>query len=597
MSNVTVAGLTVTQVATGGTIVDDLDLQVAAGEVLGVVGESGSGKTTLGLALLGYARPGARITRGSVTVDQVAIPLDDESGARALRGRLVAYVPQDPSASLNPALRVGRQLRDVVVRHAPEADADERVAAVLERVGLPHDHAFGRRYPHQLSGGQQQRVAIAAAVACEPALVVLDEPTTGLDVVTQQRILEEVDRLRRETGTAMVYVSHDLAVVASIADRVAVMYAGRIVETAPTAELLGRPLHPYTRGLVCAAPDHVEPRRLVGISGVAPSVSERPSGCAFRTRCTQVTDLCTQAVPALQRLGAPHPVACVHFERTPRPAFVALSPRTEPDRSAPLLELRELGAEHRTRGDVVVAAAAVDLAVADGQIVALVGESGSGKTTIARCVAGLHPIASGAVLLDGQPLAGSVRRRSREQRQAIQLVFQNPNQSLNPRERIGTAIARAGCFLRDLSRAEGADDARRLLGLVRLPAATFDRFPRELSGGERQRAAIARALAAGPRVLVCDEITSALDASVQAAVLDLLLGLRDELGLALLFITHDLGVVASVADEVAVLDGGAIVEQGTTTRVLGEAEHTYTRRLVDAAPRLPDDGHAPVGVR
>ena len=582
-----VEGLRV-ELESGEPVVEDVSLGLRRGEVLGLVGESGSGKTTTALALLGFARRGTRLHAGAVEVDGQALVGRDERIVRALRGRVVSYVAQDPGVALNPSLRVEDLIGDVLRAHG-DARAEEVVVAALGSVHLPADRGFRRRYPHQLSGGQQQRVAIATALACEPKVVVLDEPTTGLDVVTQARILEEIDRLRRERQVAVVYVSHDLAVVASLADRIAVMYAGRIVEEGPAATLLARPRHPYTRGLLASVPDLGQPRAIQSIPGVAVGVGERPEGCAFAPRCLQRSDeRALHEMPLLAEVGEGHRVRCFEWARTPPLAVPKLATPPAVERDTPLLLVEGLRAEHGGRLDTVVAARDVSFAVAVGECLALVGESGSGKTTIARCVAGLHPPAAGRVLLDGVPLPARAARRSREARRRIQIVFQNPNDSLNPRHRVGDAIARPAQVLRDLSGRDARAEVARLLERVRMPARLADRYPGELSGGERQRVAIARALAAEPDLIVCDEVTSALDVSVQAAVLELLAELRAELRLALLFITHDLGVVASVADRMLVLENGVVCDGGPVGTLLREPEHEYTRRLVAAAPRLPD---------
>jgi peptide/nickel transport system ATP-binding protein len=575
------------ELRSGEPIVDEVGFAVAPGEILGLVGESGSGKTTTALALLGYARPGVRIVEGEITVAGETVPGSDEARARRVRGRLVSYVPQDPGNALNPALRIGRAIQDMLDEHAAHREVGS-VDSALAGVELPTTPEFARRFPHQLSGGQQQRVTIAIALVCEPPLVVLDEPTTGLDVVTQARVLEEVDRLRRERSLAMVYVSHDLAVVAQIADRIAVMYAGRIVEQGPAAAVLTEPRHPYTRGLVASIPDHLVPRRLHGMPGVAVGVGERPAGCAFAPRCPQKVERCEAETPPLEPAGPGRAVRCFEWRRTPA-LDLADRAKPRPDASATaLLAVEALRAVHGGRFDPVVAAEDVSFTLARGECVAIVGESGSGKTTIARCVAGLHAPAEGRVLLDGVPLAARAGNRPREARRRIQLVFQNPYDSLNPRHRVGDAIARPARVLRDLTGAETGAEVQQLLERVRLPARLARRFPGELSGGERQRVAIARALAARPDVLVCDEVTSGLDVSVQAAVLELLAELRAELGLALLFISHDLGVVATVADRVLVLDQGRVCEEGRVDAILAAPGHPYTKRLIEAAPRLPE---------
>jgi peptide/nickel transport system ATP-binding protein len=577
------------ELESGEAIVEDVSLELRAGEVLGLVGESGSGKTTTAVALLGFARRGARIAAGTVEVDGKAVTGRDERIVRALRGRLISYVAQDPGVALNPSLRVDDLIGDMVEAHGREAGAESPVVGALASVHLPTDRGFARRFPHQLSGGQQQRVAIATALVCEPRVVVLDEPTTGLDVITQARILAEIDRLRRERGVAVVYVSHDLAVVASIADRIAVMYAGRVVEEAPTAALLVRPHHPYTRGLLSSLPDLSQPRLLQSIPGVAVGVGERPEGCAFAPRCLQRREERSLIeMPPLEHVGGGHRVRCFEWRRTPPLAVEELAAPPPVERDVPLLVAEGLRAEYGSRLDPLVAVEDVSFTVAEGECVAIVGESGSGKTTIARCVAGLHAPAAGSVLLDGLALAPRAARRPREARRRIQIVFQNPNDSLNPRHRVGDAIARPARILRDLRPREARAEAVRLLERVRLPARLAERYPGELSGGERQRVAIARALAANPDLIVCDEITSALDVSVQAAVLELLAELRAELRLALLFITHDLGVVASVADRVLVLENGVVCEHGPVATLLRSPEHEYTRRLVAAAPRLPE---------
>ena len=576
--------------ASGDPVVQDVSFAVHPGEILGLVGESGSGKTTTALALLGYTRSGVVLRSGSVEVGGEPIMGAGARAVRSLRGRVVSYVPQDPGGALNPSLRVGDAIMDVLRAHRSEAASQDSVRDALDRVELGTDPRFGRRYPHQLSGGQQQRVTIAMACVCGPPVAVLDEPTTGLDVLTQDRILTELARLRSEEGMAMVYVSHDLAVVARMADRIVVMYAGRVVEHGPVDEVIERPRHPYTRALVGAIPDHRRPRALQGIPGVAVGVGEWPPGCAFAPRCEFAEERCAAAVPALAEAAPGHAVRCVRWNELepaqagPQGARAA----TAAGDGAALLEVAGLGVEYGSGRSRTVAVRDVSFAIEAGRCVALVGESGSGKTSVGRCIAGLHVPSAGRIAFDGHELAGAARERTLDQRRRIQIIFQNPFESLNPRHRVGASIERPLRVLRRLSRADADREVEALLERVRLPARVAGRFPVELSGGERQRVAIARALAAKPDLLVCDEVTSALDVSVQAAVLELLTELQRDLHLSMLFITHNLGVVACVSDTVLVMDRGSLCEAGTVTDVLSRPSDDYTRRLLGAAPCLPD---------
>lgn len=571
----------------GDPIIEAFSLTLERGEVLAVVGESGSGKTTAALTLMGYARRGARIVEGSVVVSGNEMLGRAPREQRRLRGRLISYVPQDPATALNPARRIGDQVTRMLREHSPERVAEPAVKLALERVGLPTSREFLRRYPHQLSGGQQQRTAIAIALIAEPSVVVLDEPTTALDVVTQAQVLQELRRLRAELGLAMVYVSHDLAVVTSIADRIAVMYGGRLVEQGAVGDIVSRPRHPYTRGLLESVPDYAQPRRLRGIPGAAVGVTERPRGCVFAPRCPQAVERCTASEPAIEAPLPGHEVRCYEWRRTPPPVVMAADVAATPSEDRrPLLAVTELSATYRARAGFVTAVDRVSFELAAGETLALVGESGSGKTTIARCVAGLHAPANGVVRLNGTDLDALVRDRSHAHRQRIQMVFQNPYASLNPRHSIGDAVARTAQLLRRLSVRDSRAEARRVLELVRVPVGAFDALPSELSGGERQRVAIARAVIAQPELLVCDEITSALDVSVQAAVLDLLKEIQTELDLSLLFITHDLAVVASISNRVVVLEAGRVREQGDVGRVLSQPGDDYTRRLIAAVPQL-----------
>ena len=526
MTNTTgldVEGLAV-RTTTGDEILHGISYRVAPGEILALVGESGSGKTTAGLAALGHVRAGLEVTGGVVAtsdgnggrVDVLALP---EPARRALRGKVVSYIPQDPALSLNPGLRIGKQIAEVLERHGHGSSAEDRAArvrVVLDEVGLPNDPAYQRRYPHQLSGGQQQRVGIAMAFVCRPEVVVLDEPTTGLDVMTQALVLETIRQLTRDHGAAALYITHDLAVVASIADRVAVMRHGEIVETGATDRVLRAPEHDYTRELIAAAP-----------SLACPPAAERPPG-------------------------------------------------------VPLLTVEDISVSY---GDVKVLRG-VELTVHAGECVMLLGESGSGKTTLSQCVSGLVHQYGGSVRLDGVGLAPSTKVRTTAQLRDVQYVFQSPFSSLNPRKTIAQSVEVPLVQLTNLGRAERRARVAEVLDRVRLAPSAAHRLPDRLSGGERQRAAIARALVTTPQVLVCDEVTSALDVSVQRTILELLRELRRELGMAMLFVTHNIALARHVADRIAVLRGGEIVEIGDVDDVLDHPTHPYTRELLANTPSL-----------
>ena len=587
---VLVSDLTV-ELTDGTPIVSDISLEIDPGELLGIVGESGSGKSTVALAMLGYAKPGGRIAAGQVTIAGSRLDLEDEAANRRLRSVLVSFVPQDPGSALNPSRRIGKAISALLGHHRIERDPGE-VLAVAE---LPGDDAFRARYPHQLSGGQQQRVVIGLSMACRPEAIVFDEPTTGLDVVTQKRFLERIDHLRQQTGTSIAYVTHDLGVVANIAQQIAVMYAGQVVEHGPVEQVLGEPRHPYTRGLLQSIPDHREPQRVTSMPGVAVSVGERPSGCSFAPRCPQATDLCREQAPEMVEIGPKHHARCFHTSSTPASEAPLLrSPETGAPTSEPLLDVRGLLAQYGQGSTAVVVAEDVSFSIQPGRVLAMVGESGSGKTTIARCIGGLHEPKAGEITFEGKRLAAHARHRSNEQRRRIRMVFQNPSQALNPYERVEDAIARPVAFFGQTNRKARRAEVKHLLDLVRLPSRVSRYYPRDLSGGERQRVAIASALAGEPELLICDEITSALDVSVQAAILEVLDGLRDDLGLTLLFVTHNLGVVAAIADDIVVLDRGNLVEAGPALSVLARPTSSFTKRLFDSAPSASDVRRQPI---
>jgi len=571
----------------GIDIVEEISFEVAAGEVLGLVGESGSGKSTVGVALLGHARRGARIAGGHVRVEGRDILGLSPDELRALRGRTVSYVPQDPGAALNPALRIRLQLEETLAAHGFGSSHEERMTRLdemLDEVLLPHDDQFLRRYPHQLSGGQQQRVGLAMAFACRPRVIVLDEPTTGLDVTTQAHVLETVRSLCDRHGVAAVYVSHDLAVVASLADRVAVMYGGRIVELGPERTLFRESAHPYTRRLVEAIPELSGRHALEGIPGTPPRPGNRPAGCFFAPRCIYAVEQCTAEFPPVSRVSERHVVRCFkHADvlalgvRERRPAAPRLQGPPET-----LIRVQSVDAAHGDRQVLFD----VSLAVRPRECIALVGESGSGKTTLARCIAGLHRNFSGTIEFDGRALPHDARSRDQRTRQQIQYIFQSPYSSLNPRKTIGQIINQPLRLFFELGRQERYTRIVAALERVQLGPSVVPRYPHELSGGERQRVAIARALAAEPTLLVCDEVTSALDVSVQAAIVDLLAELQRDMQLGLLFVTHNLALIRTIAEDVAVMSAGRIVESGKVDDVLDSPQQDYTKALLADTPSM-----------
>jgi peptide/nickel transport system ATP-binding protein len=593
-------------------IVRDTSFAVGRGESLGIVGESGCGKSTLALALLGYVKRGATRLAGEVRFNGEELFRLPARELQTVRGRRIALVSQHAGTALTPTMRIGAQVDEALRLHCGHADPDE-AAHLLERVRLPSPRAMLRRYPHQLSGGQQQRVAIAIALAGDPDLLVLDEPTTGLDTTTQAHVLALLAEIRAESGMAAVIVSHDLGVIAQQSERLLVMYAGEVVERGATCDLFVTPRHPYTRGLLASAPRLDRPERPRSIPGNPPTPAARPGGCPFAPRCLMADARCEQERPSL----APDPcdpsraVACWHW-RTPA-AVIALRPvvaTPEKPIGAPLLALDGVAARYGRGGprlpfgsprsaprDIV---SGIDLAIAPGETLALVGESGSGKSTVAKVAAGLLSPRAGRATLRGEPLAARVEHRLPGQRQAIQLVFQDPGASLNPRRTVLESIARPLDVFHRLPPARRFERAAELLEAVHLPISYLARYPAQLSGGERQRVSIARALAAEPEIVLCDEVVSALDVSVQAAILDLLTNLQRERGLGYLFIAHDLAVVRTIAHRVAVMFQGRLCETGPVDAVFAPPYHPYTAMLLDAVlvpdpaarPRLPAADHS-----
>ena len=578
--------------SSGIQIDDDVSLSLNCGEVLGLVGESASGKTTAAVSLLAYQRRGARIAAGNVLLKGRDVLGLSPSELRKTRGGVIAYVPQDPSMSLNPALRIHTQLLEVLEEHGfgnSRGDREGRLRDMMDEVLLPGDADFLKRYPHQLSGGQQQRVVLAMAFACRPAVIVLDEPTTGLDVTTQAHILQTIRRLLAQYGVSALYVTHDLAVIAAVADRVAVMYAGRLVETGSRHQIFSKPVHPYTRKLLSAVPDVTARTMPQGIPGIAPRPGHRPAGCAFSARCDLVVDRCRHEVPPMEQVAIGQHAACWRWadlvSSSQRTGEGSLCRWLRPTKQGGgLLELTDVSAWHGRRQTLDN----VELAVRSGECTALVGESGSGKTTLARCIVGLHKgRVEGTITFGGQALRGMARKRPRQTRQAIQYIFQSPYSSLNPRKTVAQLLGRPLKTFFDMRPQEMERRMVEALAQVALDGSVMGCYPDQISGGERQRVAIARALCAQPALLICDEVTSSLDVSVQATIVELLSRLIDETGVAVVFVTHHLALVRAIAQEVVVMSDGRIVEAGTTEQVLGSPQADYTRHLLADTPQIP----------
>ena len=596
---------------------DGVRLSVARGETFALVGESGCGKSMTAMALMRLLPDNGRVDDGSVTLDREELLVLPESQMRERRGGKIGIIFQDPSTSLNPVLKVGDQIVETIVTHTPLRGDAARAKAIewLKLVGIPEPERRIDNYPFQMSGGQKQRVMIAIALAAEPEMLIADEPTTALDVTIQAQILDLLKDLQRRLGMAMMLITHDLAVVAQMAHRVALMYAGQIVEVADANEFFARPLHPYAIKLFDALPESGKRDvPLAAIPGTVPPLTLDFRCCRFADRCTAAVDHCRTHVPALFASTdanadgpiAEHPVRCFIYDPTLPEAG---RPRLPPERieglsltrvaasSIPLLEVRDLTVHFPIRKGVlkrivghVKAVDGVSFSIAPGRTLALVGESGCGKTTTGKALLQLlrdQAVIGGETLLGGERLDRLEGRALQRIRPAIQIIFQDPFASLDPRMRVSDILEEGLVSLRpDLDAPQRLARLATLLDQVGIRNEAMHRYPHEFSGGQRQRLAIARALAVEPRIVVCDEPTSALDVSVQAQILNLLKQLQRDLGIAYLFITHNIGVVEYLADDVAVMVKGRIVEQGTAEQVLQHPAHEYTRTLLAAVPRL-----------
>jgi len=609
-------------------VVDGVDLEIRRGETFALLGESGCGKSMTALTLMRLLPPTGRVLSGSVRLGDTELLGLPEARMRRVRGGRIGMIFQEPQTSLNPVLTVGEQIAEAVALHARpqgkqgaggtgEAAAPrmtrrqvrERVVDLLRAVGIPDPERRANEYPHQLSGGMKQRVMIAMALAGGPELVIADEPTTALDVTIQAQVLRLLKALQRETGMAVLLITHDLGVVAETADRLAVMYAGQIVETATVAAFFASPAHPYSRKLMDSLPaPEKRASSLAVIPGRVPPLDRPFMGCRFAERCERAMAECRDQSPGWHRPSSRHLVRC-HLWAEGQPETPGIPPRTLPDAVGPVpddgesvLRLEGLrvhfpihkGVFGRVAGQVK-AVDGVDLELRGGRTLALVGESGCGKTTVGKALLQLLRPTSGAVRYRGRDLVGLSARRMRRYRKDLQIIFQDPFASMNPRMLVGDIVAEGLQAMRlETDRAARRIRAEALLDQVGMPVEAVDRYPHELSGGQRQRVCIARALAVEPKLIVCDEPTSALDVSVQAQIINLLKQLQDEMGLAYLFITHNLSVVSYLAHRVAVMYLGRIVERGTVDEVLDDPRHPYTQALLSAVPLVDRAKDRPV---
>ncbi len=585
-----------------------VNLSGGAGKTIGIVGESGCGKTMTALSIMGLLPPGGRVVGGSILFQGEDLTTMSAAQARRTRGLEIGMIFQDPLTSLNPTLKIGDQVSEPLRYHTKvsRAEARDRAIDILRRVGMPRPEQVVTDYPHQLSGGMRQRVMIAMALICSPKLLIADEPTTALDVTTQQQILDLIDSLKEEFQTSVILVTHDLGVVSGRTDEVAVMYAGRVVEHAPTAQIFADPQHQYTRSLIAALPEQAanSNEELYSIPGMPPNLRTEMTLCPFAPRCPRADEVCRTVPVTLVHTSENHTHSCHHpagpaLERS----HVMRGERDLTDNKV-ALEIRDLSKRYPAMGGSVIrrrvgwvhAVSGVSLDVHEGETLGIVGESGCGKSTLGRMIAALEPVSEGSITIAGSDIAALSGRRRKHLHREVQMMFQDSYAAMDPRMRVDEILTEPMAIQRISTRSEREGRVSQLIADIGLSEDALSRYPHEFSGGQLQRIGLARSLALDPRIIVCDEPVSALDVSIQAQVLNLMKRLQVENNLTYVFISHDLSVVRYMSDRIAVMYLGKIVETGPASDVVEHAKHPYTQALIDAIPVVgpqPSD-HEPI---